>query len=229
MRIVAWGAVFATWSGVALAADLPPPVIPVPPPTYAPVPPAYNWTSIYVGANAGYGFATATATVSAFGFAASASENLNGFLGGGQVGALYQYGYAVFGFETDFDATGQSTSTTILAATATDKIPWLSTSRVRVGAAFDRFLIYATGGGGFGQFSTTVTGPGGSLSTSQWQPVLAVGGGLEYGFTQNLSGRVEYLYVDTGNIQLLNVAGATLTGRVQENIIRAGLNLRLQL
>jgi outer membrane immunogenic protein len=88
MRVVAWGAVFATWSGVALAADLPPPVMPVPPPTYAPVPPAYNWTSIYVGANAGYGFATATATVSAFGFAASASENLNGFLGGGQVGAL---------------------------------------------------------------------------------------------------------------------------------------------
>jgi outer membrane immunogenic protein len=214
---------------MAVAADLPPPVMPAPPPTYAPLPPPYNWTSIYVGANAGYGFSTATATVSAFGLTASANQTLNGFLGGGQVGALYQYGYAVFGFEGDFDATGQSKSMTIAGATATDKIPWLSTARVRVGAAWDRVLLYATGGGGWGQFSTTITGPGGSLSTAQWQFAWVVGAGIEYGITQNLSARVEYLYADTGNIALLNVGAASLTGRVQDNIVRAGLNLRLPL
>jgi outer membrane immunogenic protein len=157
MRSVAWGVLLASWSGIALAADLPPPMMPAPPPVYVPVSaPTYNWTSIYLGGNVGYGFAkaTATANAAAFGLAASAStsETLNGVLGGGQVGALYQFGYGVVGFESDFDGTGQSTSTTAGGVTATDKIPWVSTTRVRVGAAYDRVLFYLTGGGGWGQF-----------------------------------------------------------------------------
>ena len=102
MRAVAWGVLLASWSGIALAADLPPPMMPAPPPVYVPVSaPTYNWTSIYLGGNVGYGFAKATATASAAAFgvgaSASTSETLNGVLGGGQVGALYQFGYGVVG------------------------------------------------------------------------------------------------------------------------------------
>ncbi len=212
-------------------------MMPTPPPVYMPVAPAYNWTSIYLGGNVGYGFAkaTATANASAFGLAASAStsETLNGVLDGGQVGALYQFGYGVAGIESDFDGTGQSTSTTVAGVTATDKIPWLSTTRVRVGAAYDRVLFYFTGGGGWGQFSTTVAGGGASITSSQWQFAWVGGGGVEYGFNQNLSARIEHPYVDTGNVTLLSVgtpgANASISGRVQENIVRAGLNFRLPL
>jgi outer membrane immunogenic protein len=238
MRAVAWGVLLASWSGIALAADLPPPMMPAPPPVYVPVSaPTYNWTSIYLGGNVGYGFAKATATASAAAFgvgaSASTSETLNGVLGGGQVGALYQFGYGVVGLESDFDGTGQSTSTTVGGITATDKIPWLSTTRVRVGAAYDRVLFYLTGGGGWGQFSTTVAGGGASITSSQWQFAWVGGGGVEYGFTQNLSARIEYLYVDTGNVTLISASGgganASISGRVQENIVRAGLNFRLPL
>jgi len=111
--------------------------------------------------------------------------------------------------------------------------PPLSTARVRVGAAYDRVLFYVTGGGGWGQWQTTIAGGGASLTTSQWQFAWVGGAGVEYGFTQNLSARIEYLYVDTGNITLLSLSGpasgASLTGRVLDNIIRAGLNLRLSL
>jgi outer membrane immunogenic protein len=180
-------------------------MMPAPPPVYVPVSaPTYNWTSIYLGGNVGYGFAKATATASAAAFgvgaSASTSETLNGVLGGGQVG---------------------------------DKIPWLSTTRVRVGAAYDRVLFYLTGGGGWGQFSTTVAGGGASITSSQWQFAWVGGGGVEYGFTQNLSARIEYLYVDTGNVTLISASGgganASISGRVQENIVRAGLNFRLPL
>jgi outer membrane immunogenic protein len=233
MRAIAWGALFATWSGVALAADLPPPVMPTPPPVYMPIAATYNWTSIYFGGNVGYGFAkaTATANAAASGAAASASTSvtLNGALGGGQVGALYQFGYGVVGFESDFDGTGQSAS----SGGITNKIPWLSTTRVRVGAAYDRVLFYLTGGGGWGQWSMTAASGGSSFTTQQWQFAWVGGGGVEYGFTQNLSARIEYLYVDTGNVNLISAstsgASASITGRVQENIIRAGLNFRLPL
>src|ERR1700740_3377373 len=79
------------------AADLPPGPAPAPPPVYAPapVPAAYNWTGLYIGANAGWGFASASATATFLGASATASEDLNGFVGGGQLGVTYQFGMAV--------------------------------------------------------------------------------------------------------------------------------------
>jgi opacity protein-like surface antigen len=44
---------------------------------------------------------------------------------------------------------------------------------------------------------------------------LAVGAGFEYGITQNLSAKAEWIWVGTG-------AGNTL----KENMLRAGLNFR---
>jgi opacity protein-like surface antigen len=47
--------------------------------------------------------------------------------------------------------------------------------------------------------------------------------------TENLSAKLEYLYLDTGNINLVTAGALTVTGRVQDNLIRAGLNWRLPL
>jgi opacity protein-like surface antigen len=44
---------------------------------------------------------------------------------------------------------------------------------------------------------------------------LALGGGLEYGFTQNLSAKVEYLYITAASLEVS-----------QHSEIRAGLNFR---
>ena len=88
------------------AADLPGPA--PAPQIYAPAPvaapPAYNWTGPYLGGNAGWGFATASVTGTFGGLSETASEQLDGFVGGGQLGFNYQFGMAVVGIEADFDA-----------------------------------------------------------------------------------------------------------------------------
>ena len=230
--VVAAGLLLAA-TGLSWAADMPGPA-PAPPPIYAPAPmvapPAYNWTSVYIGGNAGWGFATGSITGTSGAFSTTLSEQLNGFVGGGQLGFNYQFGMAVVGIEGDFDASTQSLTTTGAFFTAKDQITWLTTVRGRVGAAFDRVLLYATGGFGYGQFQSTINaGIFGSASASQSHAAWTAGAGVEVGITNNLTGRIEYLYLDTGNIPLATIAGVSITDRLQDNIVRAGLNFRLPL
>src|ERR1051326_4422708 len=86
-----WSAMLATVvaCGAADAADLrvrrrPPP----PPPMYAPMP-VYNWTGFYVGAHLGGAWDNVDIGGGPFGLNWSASRS--GFIGGGQVGFLYQF------------------------------------------------------------------------------------------------------------------------------------------
>ena len=53
------------------------------------------------------------------------------------------------------------------------------------------------------------------------------GGGIEVGITSYLSARAEYLYVDSSSFNVAYIGPATITGHVQESLVRAGLNLRL--
>lgn len=220
------GCLLAALTSWAFAADMPAGPAPIPPPVYAPTPPPFSWTGIYVGANGGYGFADASLTIG--GVTGLAPASLSGFAGGGQIGGNYQLGIVVLGVEGDFDAADQTNSFTALGATITEKIPWEGTVRGRIGAAFDRLLVYATGGVGFGEFTASAAIPGiGSLSASKSSAALVVGGGVEVGITNNFSARVEYLYLDTGNVPLTTIGGTSVAGRVQDNLVRAGLNFRL--
>lgn len=222
-------------NSAAIAADLAPSPLSSAPSRAAPVyiqpaSPSYNWTGVYVGASAGYGFATASAAATLAGNSATSHENLSGFVGGGQVGGNYQIGSVVLGLELDFDYSGQSKTTTTGIFSESDSIPWIGTLRGRFGYAIDRVLIYATAGGAEGNFSSTITAAGfGSFSGSKTRGAWTAGGGLELGLTENLSARIEYLYVDTGNINLASIATLTVTGRVQDNLVRAGLNWRFHL
>ena len=212
----------------ALAADLPVAPAPFAPPAHVPgSPPAYNWSGFYLGLNGGYGFAAASITGTFGGASASASENLSGLVGGGQVGFNYQVGMGVFGMEADLDGSSQSETTSVGIVSATDKITYIGTVRGRIGAAFDRVLLYATGGGGYGEFASSVTVAGfGTFSGSKSHAVWTVGAGFEVGITNNISARLEYLYADTGNLSFGTVGGVTVTGRAQDNLVRAGINFR---
>src|SRR5437588_4561581 len=87
------------------AADLP--VRPVyKAPVIAPV--LYNWTGFYLGLNAGYSWGRSATdfTVAGVPFGSS-SRDLNGWVGGGQIGYNWQTGQWVFGLEADLQATGQ--------------------------------------------------------------------------------------------------------------------------
>jgi outer membrane immunogenic protein len=211
---------------IAQAADLALPPAPVPA-----VP--YTWSGLYIGLNAGYGSTRLAETASGAGFGGSASTTIPGGVGGFQIGANYQTGAIVLGFEADFDGNMATKSLTIAGiASNTAQIPWIGTLRARVGYAFDRLLLYATAGGAATQLISTVNVPAlaATSSTTFTHGGWTAGGGLEAAVTESLSARVEYLYVDTGNFNVADVGGPppiTFSGRIQSSLVRAGVNYRL--
>jgi outer membrane immunogenic protein len=132
------------------------------------------------------------------------------------------------GFEVDFDGSGQSQSLTAGIVSGTNQMPWFATFRGRLGVAFDQFLLYGTAGGAAGEVRSNLSVAGiGTTVTSQTYATWTAGAGLEYAITDNLSARVEYLYLDSGNLSLGLIGPVTVNGRVRDNIVRAGLNVRL--
>lgn len=241
MKRILWaGAIALIAGGQAFAADLPPPPpAPRAPATYVPLAaPVYNWSGIYVGVNGGYAFGNSNWTSSLPGGPSTGNFNTNGWLAGGTVGANYQFwGGAVLGVEADWDwANINGTSTAIAAcspagggAGCETKMDWLSTVRGRAGWAFDRVLLYGTGGAAFAPVQSGLNGgPGGFSSTTQvgW----TAGAGLEFAFAPNWTAKAEYLFADLGNTTCTTAcfggAGASTTVKTTENIIRAGVNFK---
>jgi len=229
-RILIAGALALAAAGQALAADLPQPAAPPPPrapavyvPTTAPV---YNWGGIYIGINGGYGFGTSDWTVAGVG--STGSFNTDGGLVGGTIGANFQASQFVFGIEADVDWTDIRGSTTAFPCLSTCQTSndWLGTVRGRVGYAFDRVLIFGTGGGAFGDVKATVTGAG-SNDNSEFG--WTAGGGVEFAVTENLTARVEYLFVDLSNGSCTTACGSPATAvavKFDASLVRAGLNYK---
>jgi len=192
-----------------------------------PVSNRYNWSGFYLGLNAGGAFGINTMPAS--GGSGSASVKEPGFLGGAQVGANYQTGPVVWGFEADYNASTQNKSLPPGVLTgSTSQTPWFATLRGRVGMAFDRTLIYGTAGGAAGELRSIAAIPAGTTSTTVTYGTWTAGGGVEYGITDNLSARIEYLYLDNGHVAtgVIGPPATTITSRVQDNLVRAGLNYR---
>ena len=196
MKKILTAALLASVATSAFAADLPtrkgPPPAPV---SYAP--PPFSWTGFYVGVNGGFG--TSDVRGNAFLGGGSAFGSPNGGLVGGTVGYNYQIGQFVLGAEASLDWADLSKSRTF-ADGSTDnlKVDSLGNVLARAGWAWDRTLFYVAGGyaGGdvhAGAFNDTVTGLSYS-GNSAWQSGYAVGGGIEYAITNNISVKGEYLF-----------------------------------
>jgi outer membrane immunogenic protein len=212
--------------GVANAADLRrAPVYKAQP---APVE-VFNWTGFYIGANVGY--SAGSGRINGF----AGSSDLNGIVGGGQIGYNWQAIGSpwVFGVEIDGQGSGQedSASATIVGvgtATLTESMPWFVTARGRIGYAFaPMFMIYATGGAAWidHKFQFSVTGLG-SLTSEDTRLGWTAGAGIEGALNRNWSWKVEYIHLDTGsyNTNILGVLPATV--RVTDEIGRFGINYR---
>jgi outer membrane immunogenic protein len=91
-------------------------------------------------------------------------------------------------------------------------------------------LLYVTGGFAYARADITVTGPGVSASESKTRTGWTVGAGWEHKFTQKLSGKIEYLYVDLGNTAYFDPPPSALFAdraggvRLTDHIVRVGLN-----
>jgi len=165
----------------------------------------------------------------------------SGFVFGGTVGANYQVGSLVFGVEADgdwADASGFGTFTASALCTGAcfTTSSWLSTVRGRAGYAFDRFLVYGTGGVAFGNVRANFSN---DPVTSSVEAGWTVGAGVEFAFTRNWSAKAEYLFVNladgscTTNCAIADASGTpvipNVAVRFNESIVRGGINYRFSL
>jgi outer membrane immunogenic protein len=236
MKRIVLAAAVALSTAPALAADLPaPPPPPQAPAAYVPVAaPVYNWGGIYVGINGGYGFGDSA--WSPAGTVGTGNFDVNGPLVGGTIGANFQSGQFVFGVEGDIDWSDIKGSTTNITTCGGDTCTfqtqndWLGTVRGRVGYAFDRMLVYATAGGAFGDIKANLTNVTTSATASATSTEFGwtAGGGVEYGITQNITARVEYLFVDlsNGSLTCATCGTAAVPVSFDASLVRAGINFK---
>ena len=237
----------------ASAADIPARVNALPPAPIFTQAPAFAWTGFYVGVNAG---AVLAGRNNASAFVTPPATGLNSIgvghriapVLGLQAGYNWQVGNLVAGIEADIQALGAGKHR-IGPATLPDGTivngrssgQWYGTLRPRVGYAFDRTLVYVTGGlayGGSRNSLLAVDGVGKTalLRSDKTRIGWALGGGLEYAMSRNWSAKLEYQYVNLGTEKLAGAVftpggvatGATVTSRHQNDFqtIKAGLNYR---
>jgi len=197
-------------------------------------------------------------------FPVSNGGGSGGFLGGVQAGYNYQFnpgaGFVV-GVEADIDwadfgrrnnnngalfgsfTLPQFPGTTfspsgLAVSTHSNNNQWFGTARLRAGYAWDRFLVYGTGGLAYGSVSNNGNGFGAGLiattTAGNVNPVSGVRGpstaflggvtnggsssrvgwtlgvGAEYALTYNWTIKAEYLYANFGNVK--NAPGILFPG-----------------
>src|SRR5262249_4761551 len=140
-------------------------------PVAAPIP-VFSWTGCYIGGNVGGQWANFDGGINVDPVAvvlpsgavvAIGNDNTSGVVGGGQIGCQWQTGAWVFGIEGDGGASSLKRDfavvNTVFPFVAGDAFRfennWQASVRGRLGYAFDRWMIYATGGVAFTNVDAT--------------------------------------------------------------------------
>jgi outer membrane immunogenic protein len=196
MRIHALSLIAGLASTSAYAADVAMEEPPAPVAVVQEVP-IFSWTGGYVGLQGGGLWSDSNIDQFDESDSGVFSDTFNGGLFGGYAGYNWQSGAWVFGVEGDFNGVWNDETFNILGLDVDVGTDYLASLRGRVGYAFDRALIFATGGVAFTQFSAEADlGGGVSLNADQSFTGWTVGAGAEYAFTNNWIGRLEYRYYD---------------------------------
>jgi outer membrane immunogenic protein len=223
--VIGMAAAMSLFATGALAADLAArPYVKAPPPIVA----VYNWTGFYIGGNIGYSWgrsrddSTVTNGVGTALFASSDRANMDGVIGGGQIGYNWQMQNWVWGLEADIQGSDQKGSRTFtcpigvctptfgvfavfpgpaVPVTLDQKLTWFGTVRGRVGIlATPTVLLYGTGGLAYGDVKTTETigAAAAVFSNTDLRVGYTVGAGVEGVISGNWTAKLEYLWVDLG-------------------------------
>lgn len=248
----------------AMAADMPARYTKAPPVL---VSPAYNWSGFYVGVHAGYTFGDDDNVITTGQLAGNIANvaggarpgqvrlERDGFIGGGQMGYNWQFSPNwVFGVEADISYSDVRETVNVgtlslptavppnvpLNNTFRSRMEYFGTVRGRIGYAWDRTMVYATGGLAYAEVENSATffGPAGQAQFAggvrRTETGYTVGGGIEHAFSPNWSMKAEYLYYDLGS-NTVNVAfvpggggvgGYNTTFENDGHIVRAGLNYK---
>lgn len=215
----------------------------------------FDWAGPYIGLQAGYAWGRndvdpTQVETTAEAFARNVgvfpqkdgSISMDGFVGGLHAGYNWQADSLVLGVEGDVEYADLDGDTDIMSGPnrfvvgeASQEIDWLGSLRLRAGFAFDRALIYATGGlavGGVevkGSVTETFTPERQSSDSTEWG--WTIGGGIEYAFTDEISALIEYRYTDLGDTDIEFADNGQVNGDVDKlkfentfHAVRAGLS-----
>jgi outer membrane immunogenic protein len=202
----------------AAAADLPR-ATPYKAPAYVT---SHNWTGFYLGVHAGYAWGT-TDTI-----------DLNGGFVGGQFGYNWQAAGSPWVFGGEFDSAwadlGRSGTIFMPAGvlSLSSDANYQGSLRGRIGYAFDRTMIYVTGGLGWIHNELRVTAALPPFVFGASDSKLHVGGvvgaGLEHAFAPNWSGKIEYLYAMYNEKTYFGNLGGGIRADADTHTLKVGLN-----
>ncbi|MCX5493508.1 porin family protein [Kaistia dalseonensis] len=209
------GAAVLAMTGAASAADLtvePAPVAPI-------VSPVFDWSGFYVGVHGGGGWGSFGTSL-----ANSFFDDASGAFGGAQIGYNYQTGPLVLGVQTDMAfANINSTGSLFLPNDTEAKLKWLGMTTLRAGYAADTWLFYGKGGVAYGELEAGISWL--NASASSWQVGWTLGAGVEKAFTKNITGFLEYDYVDLGS-NSINTSLGNSDVDFTTSLVKVGLNYK---
>ena len=245
-------------AGPAMAADMP---LKAPPPVVV-----YSWTGCYVGGHVGGKSSRSDLTygntlgigfggvVPVAGANVTDSIYMSGAVVGGQIGCQYQFaGGWLIGVEGDGSWTQSDGQGAIFAgipalngvgpfapgtwrAQVTEH--WMATARGKLGYAWDKWLVYVTGGGAWAGVRSTAFSSafvaGGNLGFAPLQEQTlsgwTVGFGAEYALGYGWSIKGEYLYMDFSNKTYFGTTIAPIFSEynlhLRQSVARFGMNYK---
>jgi outer membrane immunogenic protein len=232
------GAAFSLLTASAFGADLEMPI------KVPPAPPPFTWTGCYAGGQVGGGFGQKDLNDSAgivsplTGFT-SANLNISGYMLGGQIGCDYQFASNwVAGVEGSATGGNIGGSTTVAVpgdnATFSEKTDLLTSATVRVGYAWNDWLLYAKGGVAwasdrYSAFDVLATYDFEGLETRfGW----TAGAGVEWALWNDWSIKLEYDYYGFGTrgvtfIDNVSAAVGPLDIKQSIQVVKLGVNLHI--
>jgi outer membrane immunogenic protein len=253
-----FASVLAAIPGLAFAADLP-----VRSQLALKAPPlqqqAFSWTGFYIGGNVGGAFDNSNRIDESIGGGSLSLRGTgSGVAAGGQAGYNYEFALGnlsgiVVGLEADAAYTDLSAHTTVDSSVITrgstlsdsSHLDYLGTVRGRVGYAYDRLLVYGTGGLAYGTVehnTDLVSRRGRGLETDDITSTeigFAYGAGFEYALpidtyfhmtsTSAVTVGAEYLRYDLGRANETDTERAsTASEKLRDvgNIARARINYK---
>jgi opacity protein-like surface antigen len=185
----------------------------------------YNWTGFYLGGNGGFSDGKSSGTLtSAIGVALTPyAYDVTGPFSGVFIGGNYQINRLVTGVEGDWqrsNLTGNNEIQSSIGAagtfpggpfTVSTTIKDTGSIRGRLGVAIDRFLVYGTGGWAWGNPSASYALLGSAPFAGNFSNAFGwtAGAGVDYAFTKDVFGRIEYRYTSLDMSGFVNVAANT--------------------
>ena len=186
-------------------------------------PAIFSWTGGYVGVQIGYGWAEVDRD-SIAGFAYSFSAD--GGLAGVHVGYNHQWNRLVLGIEGDVEwAGGRGDDGGAGGTLDTVDLNWDASVRARVGIAFNRVLVYGTGGVALADVDQ-INPSGLPVRSSAMFTGWTAGAGAEFAFADNWTARLEYRYSDFGSERFIAAGLAPFTFDIDMHAVRLGVSYK---